>query len=126
MSNEPDSDIERTLAQTLNASLARIDADTTAQLATARRAALLRRKTWQRGAFGLAVAATVAALAILPWPGSRNYEAPDALSTSDTDYLSADPQLLSDMDMLNDLELIDAMGEAAGISTAQDGHAGDS
>jgi len=128
MNNEPghDSELEKTLARTLDSSLARIDADTTAQLAAARRAALYRRMVWQRSAVGLAAAAAIAALAILPWPGTRNHEAPSELSTNDADYLSADPQLLSDMDMLSDMEMIDAIGELDGASAAQDEHASDS
>jgi hypothetical protein len=126
MSNEPDSELEKTLSQTLDSSLARIDAETAAQLVAARRAALHQRKAWQRGAFGLATAAAVTALAILPWSGIRNHENPDVLSANDADYLPADPQLLTDMDMLSDMEMIDAIGEVTDTSTTQNEHAGDS
>jgi len=96
-STDRDDELSRRLAATLERSLDHIDADALVHLAEARRHALGQRRKMRQLAGGLALAAGIAAIAVMPWLGRPQ---PDAVATHDTGYLSVDPQLLVDMDML--------------------------
>ncbi len=99
-----DDELSRRLAATLERSLDTIDADALAHLAEARRHALAQRQKLRRVVGGLALAAGIAAIAVMPWLGRQQ---PDAVATHDTSYLSVDPQLLADMEMLEVLGVDD-------------------
>lgn len=97
MTNEHDDELGQVLANTLERSLDDIDPQTLAHLAQARHRALQRRHR-RRVAGGLALAAGIAALAVLPMLSRQNQQ-----GATDTSYLATDPQLLADMDMLEAL-----------------------
>lgn len=90
-------ELGRRLAATLERSLDDIDADALAHLAAARRHALGQRRKLKQVVGGFALAAGVAAIAVMPWLSQQRS---NTVATHDTSYLSVDPQLLADMDML--------------------------
>lgn len=98
-----DAELAQRIARTLDesTSVAAFDADTRTQLAMARHRALTRTRKQRFAA--VALAASILALAATPWmlrqPASKN-------TTDDVAYLSVDPEMLADMDML------EAIGEA--------------
>lgn len=87
------------LTQTLDRSVADLDAETRLRLATIRREALSQSKGKSRAPrwTGLAIAASLLAVISAPWFAHRHSAAP---ATDDSGYLSVDPQMLEDMDML--------------------------
>lgn len=97
MNTDRDDELSRKLAATLEHSLDTIDADALAHLAEARRHALAQRQKMRQVMGGLALAAGIAAIAVMPWLGRQQ---PAGVATTDASYLSVDPQLLADMDML--------------------------
>ena len=84
------------LAQTLQNSADALDADTRARLAAIRHQALLRSRA-RRIVGGLALAASVLAIVSMPW---MLRQPPQPQVTEDAAYLSVDPEMLADMDML--------------------------
>lgn len=107
-SNEPelsaqDLELSRRIAATLDRSTGEIDAHTRAQLAARRHEALTRSHT-RRVVIGMALAASLVAIVATPWMLQRN-AAPmaSAIAVNDMAYLSADPQMLADMEMLQAL-----------------------
>jgi len=113
-----DDELSRRLAATLERSLDTIDADALAHLAHARRDAVNRRQRVRRVAGGLALAAGIAAIAVVPlfkqYSGQHVSQTPDG----DMSYLAVDPQMLSDMDMLETLGegSMDINGDSHGAS----------
>lgn len=91
-----DDELSKRLADTLERSLDSIDSATLMHLAHARHEALGRRTRLRRTVVGLALAASVAAVAVVPWYVQQRAVKADA----DMSYLAVDPQMLSDMDML--------------------------
>ncbi len=91
-----DDELSKRLADTLERSLDSIDSATLMHLAHARQEALGRRTRLRRTVVGLALAASVAAVAVVPWYVQQRATTADA----DLSYLAVDPQMLSDMDML--------------------------
>jgi ferric-dicitrate binding protein FerR (iron transport regulator) len=106
-------ELERRLAATLERSLAQIDGDVAAALQAARRRALRRR--W--GGAGLAVAAGIAALLLVPRllpPASETpVLAQQPLSTDSARWSLPDEyaHLEVDPELLADWELLEAIGE---------------
>lgn len=103
-------ELQQRLAATLDRSLEQLDGDTVARLAQARRRALQRR----RGALiGLALAAGIAALLLVSnLPVTDEQPLPTLalqLPAGEEGYLQVDPQLLSDLEML---ELIGELPDA--------------
>lgn len=94
-----DSELSRQIANTLDRSTADIDAHTRARLALMRREALSRSRT-RRAVVGLALAASLVAIIATPWLLQR--QAP-RIDGGDVAYLSVDPEMLADMDMLQTL-----------------------
>lgn len=105
--SERDEQLSRQLADSLERSLDDLDEHTLAQLARARRAAVnqrsprfesIGRREWMGG---LAVAASVAALVVVPMVGQFDQAntSPDATDLN-MSYLQEDPQMLLDMEML--------------------------
>jgi len=131
MSNlDNDAELTKALTASLDASLSRFDQETLAQLALARQKALYRQRNVRRGAVGLAAAATIAAVAVVPWYSNhKTVDTANAL-VSGGELLDVDPQLLSDMDLVSDMEMIDALGEIASTqpspATANNGNTNDS
>lgn len=126
MNTSNDDDIlAQAITQSLDASLDRFDGDTLAQLAAARRQALQRQQLLRRRVAGFAAAATVAAMAIGVWQGSRPDESPAPSYASENELLDLDQQMLSDMDFIADMEMIEAIGEIATAETSKT-HASDS
>ena len=101
--SDRDDELSRRLAETLERSLDTIDADALARLAHARRDAVNHRQRVRRVVGGLALAAGIAAIAVIPlfkhYSGLHSTQTPDG----DMSYLAVDPQMLSDMDMLQTL-----------------------
>jgi hypothetical protein len=86
------------LTQTLDRSVADLDAETRLRLAAIRREALSQSK-WKSRAprwTGLAIAASLLAVISAPWFAHRH----TAPAHDEIGYLSVDPQMLEDMDML--------------------------
>jgi len=95
-----DEQLATKIATTLDASLQSIDAETQASLLQARQQALSGRKfisTPLAALAGIAAAASIVAVVVLPgyWNNQSTLEFDDEFS-----YLSVDPQLLDDMEML--------------------------
>lgn len=97
MTDERDDELNRRIAATLERSLDAIEPDALAHLAQARRHARDRRRRVRQVVGGFALAAGVAAVAITPWLSRPTV---DTAAAPDMSYLSVDPQLLADMDML--------------------------
>lgn len=111
--DHPD-EFSRRLADTLERSLDAIDADTLAHLAHARRDALNHRARVRRVIGGLALAAGIASVAVLPWyAGHSSQKQQQQRADADMSYLAADPQLLADMDML---QVLGESGQGANSS----------
>jgi ferric-dicitrate binding protein FerR (iron transport regulator) len=110
MTIDRDETLSQRLAETLERSLDTIDADALAQLANARRHALDRRKRTRQVIGGFALAAGIAAIAVLPW---LSRPAPHDIA-QDQSYLTVDPQLLADMDMLEVIGIGDMSLDAGG------------
>ncbi len=91
-----DAELAQRIAQTLQASTDALDADTRARLAALRHHAL-QRSRMRRVIGGLAVAASVLALVAMPW--MLRHPAHEKVA-DDAAYLSVDPEMLADMDML--------------------------
>lgn len=91
-----DAELAARLAQTLQNSADALDVDTRARLAAIRHHALARSRT-RKIVGGLALAASVLALIATPW---MLRQAPQTQLTEDNAYLSVDPEMLADMDML--------------------------
>ncbi len=91
-----DAELAARFAQTLQNSADALDVDTRARLAAMRHQALARSNT-RRIVGGLALAASVLAIISMPWMLRQSPKAP---VTEDTAYLSVDPEMLADMDML--------------------------
>lgn len=97
--NEPsarDSELSRRIAETLDRSTAEIDPHTRARLAAIRHDALSRSRT-RRAVTGLALAASLLAIVATPWMLHRSAQKTES---GDAAYLSVDPEMLADMDML--------------------------
>lgn len=94
--NSRDGELSRRIAETLERSAAELDAPTRARLAALRHQAQSRRRPLLAG---VALAAGVAAIAVMPWLMQRPPQQL-AADSDDTAYLSVDPQMLADMDML--------------------------
>ena len=90
-----DAELAQRIAQTLDASTAAFDADTRAHLAMMRHRALARTRN-QRIAT-VALAASVLALVAMPWLLRQQ---PHEKTVDEAAYLSVDPEMLADMDML--------------------------
>lgn len=93
-----DDELSKRLADTLERSLDSIDSATLMHLVHARQEALGRRTRLRRTVVGLALAASVAAVAVVPWYVQQR--ATTTTAEADMSYLAVDPQMLSDMDML--------------------------
>lgn len=113
--NTPDhpDEFSRRLADTLERSLDAIDADTLAHLAHARRDALNHRARVRRVIGGLALAASIASVAVLPWYVSHQAQLQQQKADADMSYLTVDPQMLSDMEML---QVLGESGQGASSS----------
>ena len=108
MTNDPhqptsgrDEQLSRQVADSLERSLDDLDEHTLAQLARARRTAVTHRSYKREGMGGLAVAASVAALVVVPMVGQFDQAnpQPDAQDLN-MSYLQEDPHMLLDMEML--------------------------
>jgi hypothetical protein len=99
--SERDEQFSRQVADSLERSLDDLDEHTLAQLARARRTAINHRSYKREWIGGLAVAASVAALVVVPMVGQfdQTSHQPDDLDLNMT-YLQEDPQMLLDMEML--------------------------
>lgn len=99
--SERDEQLSRQVADSLERSLDDLDEHTLAQLARARRTAINHRSYKREWMGGLAVAASVAALVVVPMVGQfdQTSHQPDGLDLNMT-YLQEDPQMLLDMEML--------------------------
>ena len=99
--SERDEQLSRQVADSLERSLDDLDEHTLAQLARARRTAINHRSYKREWMGGLAVAASVAALVVVPMVGQFDQAGhqPDDLDLNMT-YLQEDPQMLLDMEML--------------------------
>lgn len=99
--SERDEQLSRQVADSLERSLDDLDEHTLAQLARARRTAINHRSYKREWMGGLAVAASVAALVVVPMVGQfdQTSHQPDDLDLNMT-YLQEDPQMLLDMEML--------------------------
>ena len=99
--SERDEQLSRQVADSLERSLDDLDEHTLAQLARARRTAINHRSYKREWMGGLAVAASVAALVVVPMVGQfdQTSHQPDDLDPNMT-YLQEDPQMLLDMEML--------------------------
>lgn len=99
--SERDEQFSRQVADSLERSLDDLDEHTLAQLARARRTAINHRSYKREWMGGLAVAASVAALVVVPMVGQfdQTSHQPDDLDLNMT-YLQEDPQMLLDMEML--------------------------
>ena len=99
--SERDEQLSRQVADSLERSLDDLDEHTLAQLARARRTAINHRSYKREWIGGLAVAASVAALVVVPMVGQfdQTSHQPDDLDLNMT-YLQEDPQMLLDMEML--------------------------
>lgn len=91
-----DAELAARIARTLQHSSDALDADTRARLATLRHQALMRMRR-QRIAGVVALAASVLAIAAMPWMLRQQAH---EKAKEDTAYLSVDPEMLADMDML--------------------------
>ena len=131
MSTRNDDDqLEKILAQTLNRSLDAIDSDISQQILQARERAMSRSRSWQRRAIGFAVAASIAALIAVPLINQNTTTQPQ-LAAKGGDALAPDPQMpdpqmIAELDMLADMDMIDAMGEVTTEPTDGNTHAGKS
>lgn len=95
-----DIELSRRIAAALNRSAGELDADIRAQLAVRRHEALSRSRS-RRVVMGMALAASLVAIVATPWVLHRSASSTvPATVSSDMDYLSVDPQMLADMDML--------------------------
>ena len=99
--SERDEQFSRQVADSLERSLDDLDEHTLAQLARARRTAINHRSYKREWIGGLAVAASVAALVVVPMVGQFDQAnpQPDAQDLN-MSYLQEDPQMLLDMEML--------------------------
>ena len=99
--SERDEQLSRQLADSLDRSLDDLDEYTLAKLARARQAAVSQRSYKREWMGGLAVAASVAALVVVPMAGKFD-RAELKLDPMDAtmSYLQEDPQMLLDMEML--------------------------
>ena len=99
--SERDEQLSRQVADSLERSLDDLDEHTLAQLARARRTAINHRSYKREWMGGRAVAASVAALVVVPMVGQfdQTSHQPDDLDLNMT-YLQEDPQMLLDMEML--------------------------
>ena len=98
-----DAELAQRIAQTLDASTTAFDADTRAHLAMLRHRVLARTRKQRIATFALA--ASVLALVAMPW---MLHQQPQQKITDEAAYLSVDPEMLADMDML------EAIGEVPG------------
>lgn len=96
-----DAELAQRIAQTLDASTDTFDADTRAHLAMLRHRALARTRKTRIATFALA--ASVLALVAVPWMLRQQ---PHEKIIDEAAYLSVDPEMLADMDML------EAIGES--------------
>lgn len=112
MNNEPsqsqhdlsarDAELARRLAQTLDESVDALDVQTRERLVLMRHRALSHSKK-PRIAASLAVAASLLAIAAMPWMLQSHIHSNTAANkplADDSAYLSVDPEMLADMDML--------------------------
>ena len=93
--NARDAELAARLARALDRSVDLLDADARAHLAAARQRALTR--TYRRVAGAVALAASILVLAAMPWMLQQHRAAGSA---QDIAYMSVDPEMLADMDML--------------------------
>ena len=103
--NPEQHEFSRRVSATLDRSVEELDADTARQLQAVRQAALQPRQHNYRPA--MMIAASLVALILVPWLTLHHPDKPAARPNvaADSAYLSVDPQMLSDWDML------DAIGE---------------
>lgn len=97
-----DIELSRRIAATLDRSTAQIDAQTRARLATIRHEALSRSRT-RRAVAGFALAAGLAAIIVTPLLQRNSQQTQrnaQQIQSGDAAYLSVDPEMLADMDML--------------------------
>lgn len=124
-----DEEFSKRLAATLDDSVDALDADTRARLAAVRRAALTRNRS-RRIAAGLALAASVTALLLVPrlWTQTDARQTESALQRQelaamnggeDIAYLSVDPQLLDDMDMLQAMDELQSEDRVPAIDSSR-------
>lgn len=94
-----DEELSRQVTESLERSLDNLDDYTLARLAKARRTALERRhqRQWLGG---VAVAASLAALMVIPIAGKLGQQSPSDFLDNTTSYLQEDSQMLLDMEML--------------------------
>lgn len=99
--SERDEQFSRQVAESLERSLDDLDEHTLAQLSRARRTAVNHRSYKREWIGGLAVAASVAALVVVPMVGQFDQAnpQPDAQDLN-MSYMQEDPQMLLDMEML--------------------------
>ncbi|MDB6061051.1 MAG: hypothetical protein JWM78_1154 [Verrucomicrobiaceae bacterium] len=95
-SDASDEALSRRIAATLDRSIADIDAPTRARLASIRHDALSTSRN-RRALAGFALAASLAAIVATPWLLQRHAQ---TTAANDVAYLSVDPDMLADMDML--------------------------
>jgi cystathionine beta-lyase/cystathionine gamma-synthase len=97
-SSARDIELSRRIAETLDRSTAQIDESTRARLAAMRHDALSHsRSRTRRAVTGFALAAGLAAIIAAPLLLQRNAQ---QTQRNDAAYLSVDPEMLADMDML--------------------------
>ncbi len=94
--NARDNEMAQRIAKTLNESTESFDTETRAQLMMARHRALTHSRN-KRAALAMALAASVLALVAAPWM-LRQHASPE--SVDDVTYLSVEPEMLADMEML--------------------------
>lgn len=106
-----DEQLAKQIAQTLDTSLQSIEVEARTKLLQVRQQALSGKKSIKpqlNVLIGIAAAAGIAAVVVLPgyWSNQSSFEIEDEFS-----YLSIDPQLLDDMEMLQALgEIIEDTG----------------
>ena len=101
--SDRDDELSRRLAATLERSLDTLDGDALARLAAARRDAVHHRQRVRRVVGGLALAAGIAAIAVVPLFKHQGGHLAQPVVEGDMSYLTVEPQMLSDMEMLETL-----------------------
>ncbi|HET8710020.1 MAG TPA: hypothetical protein VFM32_01495 [Spongiibacteraceae bacterium] len=94
--SERDAELANRIAQALDDSVEALDADSRARLVMIRHRALARTRH-QRIAGAVALAASVLVLVATPWMLRQHTQ---DKAVEDVAYLSVDPEMLADMDML--------------------------
>jgi hypothetical protein len=97
MNQEPQ-DLEHRLSNTLDRSLQQLDDNTLQQLSDIRHSVQHAPKRHYRA--GIAIAASVALMVLVPWLTLTQPDVPSRHKSVAEDYLSVDPQMLVDWEML--------------------------